>query len=158
MTLEEIEALYNNGETDRVERKESATDGDKIRQAICAFANDLPNYCKPGVIFIGQKDDLSCAHLPIDDQLLLKLGGWRADGKILPFPVMHVTKQRFSGCDIAVIVVEPSDNPPVKFDGRIWLRTGPRRSTATIEEERRLVEKRRWGNCTISTDRWDAIG
>ncbi|HEY3916396.1 MAG TPA: ATP-binding protein [Stellaceae bacterium] len=144
-----MEALYNNGETDRVERKESANDGDKVRQAICAFANDLPNYREPGVIFIGQRDDLSCANLQIDDRLLQQLGGWRAEGRILPFPVMHVTNQRINGCDVAVIVVEPSDNPPVKFDGRVWIRTGPRRATATLEEERRLLEKRRWGNLTF---------
>ena len=50
------------------------------------------------------------------------------------------------GCEVAVIQVSPSDNPPVKMDGRCWIRTGPRRAQATAEEERRLTEKRRWGS------------
>ena len=34
----------------------------------------------------------------------------------------------------------------MRFDGRVWIRVGPRRAIATGEEERRLVEKRRWGS------------
>lgn len=44
------------------------------------------------------------------------------------------------------LTFEPSDNPPVKVDGRCWIWIGPRRAQATAEEERRLTEKRRWGN------------
>jgi ATP-dependent DNA helicase RecG len=33
--------------------------------------------------------------------------------------------------------------PPVKFDGRIWIRTGPRRAIANEQEERIRVERRR---------------
>ncbi|WP_071455194.1 ATP-binding protein, partial [Gloeomargarita lithophora] len=46
-------------------------------------------------------------------------------------------------CELAVVIVEPSDAPPVRFDGRTYIRVGPRRATATHEEERRLNEKRR---------------
>jgi ATP-dependent DNA helicase RecG len=49
-------ALLDDIESDRVERKESVADGDKIRQAICAFANDLPDHKQPGVFFIGVND------------------------------------------------------------------------------------------------------
>jgi len=141
----ELEALFRDMESDRVERKESASDSSKIRQAICAFANDLPNYRKPGVIFVGQKDDGGCAKLTIDDDLLLRLGSWRSDGKVLPFPGISLRKVAIDGCEVVAIVVEPCDNPPVRCDGRTWVRTGPRRDIATIEEERRLLEKRRWG-------------
>ncbi|MEO5377849.1 MAG: hypothetical protein H7832_08740 [Magnetococcus sp. DMHC-6] len=34
----------------------------------------------------------------------------------------------------------------MRFDGRTWIRVGPRRDTATAEEERRLNEKRRSNN------------
>ena len=44
-------------ESDRVERKASLADRDKIRQAICAFANDLPGHDAPGYLFIGATDD-----------------------------------------------------------------------------------------------------
>ncbi len=67
----ELEQLLCDLESDRVERKASVSDGDKIRQAICAFANDLPSHQNPGVVFIGANDDGTCAHLPITDQLLL---------------------------------------------------------------------------------------
>lgn len=49
----ELEKLLKDLESDRVERKASPSDRDKIRQAICAFANDLPNHQKPGVLFMG---------------------------------------------------------------------------------------------------------
>ena len=61
----------------------------------------------------------------------------------MPFPVLQVNKRVLDGCELAVVIVEPSDAPPVRFDGRTHIRVGPRRATATPEEERRLNEKRR---------------
>lgn len=144
LTEVELLELYRLEESDRVERKESLTHRDRVRQAICAFANDLPHHQRPGVIVIGQRDDRTCANLQVDDALLLLLSGFRLD--ITPFPTIYVRRVTLDGCEVAVIEVEPSDNPPVRFDGRIWIRVGPRRAIATAEEERRLVEKRRWGN------------
>ena len=143
---QELENILNEGESDRVEFTESTRDFDKIRKTICAFANDLSDHRKPGFVFIGTKDDGSCADLTIDDELLQRLGGLRSDGKILPFPGMEVGKRTLNGGEVAVIQVEPSGNPPVKVDGRCWIRVGPRRGQATAEDERRLTEKRRWGN------------
>ncbi len=143
---EELIRLIEGGESDRVEFTGAVKDLDKLRKAICAFANDLPRHEKPGILFVGLEDDGRCADVVVDDELLQKLGGLRGDGKILPFPVMEVAKRNLGGCDVAVIQVAPSDNPPVKMDGRCWIRTGPRRAQANPEEERRLTEKRRWGN------------
>src|ERR1700756_3858918 len=106
----EIERLFRNAESDRVERKESVSSPDRIKEAICAFANDLPNNRQPGVVFVGQCDDLTCANLAITDALLLQLAGWRSDGSILPFPIMVVRKQEVDGCEVAVVIVAPSDN------------------------------------------------
>ncbi len=138
-----LAALLGDIESDRVERKASISDGKKIRQAICAFANDLPNHQKPGVLFVGVNDDGTCADLPITDELLLNLANIRSEGKILPFPVLQVNKRLLGGCELAVVIVEPSEAPPVRFDGRTYIRVGPRRATATPEEEGRLNEKRR---------------
>ena len=138
--------LLAGGESDCVEFTESTKDLDKIRRAVCAFANDLPGHGDPGVLFVGMRDDGSCSGSKIDDALLRTLGGLRNDGKILPFPVMEINKRTLNGCEVAVIQVEPSDNPPVKVDGRCWIRVGPTRAQASAEEERRLTEKRRWGN------------
>jgi ATP-dependent DNA helicase RecG len=130
-------------ESELVERKSSLSDPDRIRQAICAYANDLPNHCKSGFIFIGAKDDGSCARLPITDDLLLRLSAMRDDGKIQPIPSMSVEKRAIRGCEMAVIKVKPSLAPPVRLDGVTWIRVGPRRARATPEEEKILAERRR---------------
>lgn len=143
MNERELEILLNDLESDRVERKASISDRNVIRQAVCAFANDLPNHQQAGVLFFGVNNDGSCANIPITDQLLLTLSDMRSDGNILPFPTIIVQKRIISECELAVVIVEPSDAPPVRFNGRVWVRVGPRRATATPEEERRLAEKRR---------------
>lgn len=66
----ELEALLLDLEADRVERKESARDKERICQAVCAFASDLPNHGKPGVLFIGARDDGTCAGLAITDVMI----------------------------------------------------------------------------------------
>lgn len=137
----ELEQLLKDAESDRVERKESVSDSDRIHQAICAFANDLPNHQQPGVVFVGAADDGSCAGLPITDELLRVLSDMR--DHVLPLPSMTVQKRYLCGCEMAVIVVEPADAPPVRYKGVTWIRVGPRRARATPEEERRLAEKRR---------------
>lgn len=143
LTDGELEGLLMDLESDRVERKESLSDSSRIRQAICAFANDMPGYGEPGVIFVGARDDGTCANLPITDQLLLNLADMRSDGNILPLPSLSVQKRTIRGCDLAAVIVQPSLYPPVRYNGRIWIRVGPRRATATDEEERRLIERRR---------------
>jgi ATP-dependent DNA helicase RecG len=143
MDSQELANLLKDLESDRVERKASVSDVKKIRQAICAFANDLPNHREPGVIFVGVNDDGSCNSLDITDRLLLTLANMRDDGNILPFPIIKVQQKKIDGCELVTVIVEPSDAPPVRFDGRTWIRVGPRRATATAEEERRLNEKRR---------------
>lgn len=144
MTDTELEGLLKDAESDRVELKESAADGDRIRQAICAFANDMPGHGKAGVLFIGVRDDRSCANLAVTDELLRTLADMRSDGNILPIPSMTVQKRTLRGCEMAVVVVEPSDFPPVRYRGRVWIRIGPRRAIAGEHEERLLAERRRF--------------
>lgn len=145
---EELENLLDDIESDLAERKQSFK-GDtpkKARQAVCAFANDLPNYQQPGVLFIGAKDDGTPSNEVITDELLRSLGEMRSDAKTLPMPALVVEKRILKGAEMAVVTVQPSDMPPVKFDGRIWIRTGPRRAIAKEQEERILIEKRRHKN------------
>jgi ATP-dependent DNA helicase RecG len=147
LTDAEIGLLFRDMEADRVERKRDfRSAADKIRQAICAFANDLADRRLPGIVFVGLNDDGSCAGTNVDDELLTTLGGLRSDGQILPFPVMSVARKEIDGCTVAVIEVAPSTQPPVRVDGRTWIRIGPRRGMATPEEERRLSEKQVWRN------------
>ena len=70
MTIEEIRALLNDIESDRVERTISTTNTDKFGQAICAFANDLPDHRIPGYLFLGVKDDGTVTGLDVTDELL----------------------------------------------------------------------------------------
>jgi len=142
----ELEQLLTDLESDRTERKASLSDRDRIRQAICAFANDLPDHQAPGVLFVGANDDGSCSGFVITDELLCTLANMRSDGNIVPFPAVVVQKRILRGCEMAVVIVQPSDAPPVRYDGRVWIRVGPRRAIATPQEERRLAEKRRAGD------------
>lgn len=137
-----LEDLLRNKESERVEFKPSLSQKEKICEAICAFANDLPNHRKPGVVFIGVNDDGTSANFQITDEKLRDLSGWGRDGNLLPFPVMSVEKRQLSVGEIAAAIVHPSDSPPVRYRGRIWVRVGPGRAVATAEEERRLIEKR----------------
>lgn len=146
MDDQELELLLTDLESDRVERKASISEKDKIRQDICAFANDLPNHRRPGIIFIGVNNNGSCSHLTITDDLLRTLADMRSDGNILPFPTLTVQKKRLRNCDLAMVIVYPSDNPPVGYNGRVYVRVGPTRRIATAEEERRLTEKRKAGD------------
>lgn len=144
MTDKELEALLDDIESDRAERTRSRDNGEKFRQAVCAFANDLPNHNLPGVLFIGVDETGKPTGLEITDQLLQNLASMRDDGNILPFPSMDVQKRRIKGIEVAVVIVHPSTSPPVRFDGVVWIRSGPRRGIANPDDERRLAEKRRF--------------
>lgn len=158
-TTEELLELLADVETDQVERKESLKGGsvkDKICQAICAFADDLPSHRTSGVILVGVTDNGSPTGCRVDDELLLELADLRDQGRILPPPIMAVRKIEVSGRAVAVIEVEPSPSPPVRFNGQVWIRVGPRRAIATADEERRLAERRRSGD--LPFDARPAVG
>ena len=70
MTIDEIRALFNDLESDRVERTVSTTNTDKFGQAICAFANDLPDHRLPGYLFLGVDDDGKVTGVNVTDELL----------------------------------------------------------------------------------------
>ena len=136
LTDEDLTALLADLESDRVERKQSVSKADRIGEAICAVANDLPNHRKPGVVFVGVKDDGSCAGLEITDKLLRALSETRE--MVLPFPTIYVVKRRLNGCDIAAVIVELSDARlfvSISEFGFAWAREEP------------LQRKKRSGAC-----------
>lgn len=142
LTRAELETLLIDLESDRVERTTSTNKADKFAEAVCAFANDFPNHRQPGYLIIGVDDFGQLANLQVTDALLQKLGGLRSDGQILPIPAISVAKFTFPGGDVAVVEVQPSDIPPVRYKGQIWLRVGPRKGIASEQEERILTERR----------------
>ena len=135
ITKDEIQKLLYSTETYRVERTTSTGDMDKFQEAICAFANDLPNSRKNGYLILGAYDNGELSGLKVTDDLLKKIAAIRSNGNILPIPVE----------------VSPSDLPPVRYRGRTFIRIGPRRDIATEAEERILAERRMSFMATFDT-------
>ena len=57
LSKEELKELLATTETYRVERTISTADKDKFGEAVCAFANDMPDSGKPGYLLVGVRDD-----------------------------------------------------------------------------------------------------
>jgi predicted HTH transcriptional regulator len=71
ISKDEIQELLHSTETYRVERTVSTGDTDKFQEAICAFANDMPNSRKNGYLILGAHDDGRLSGLRVsDDQKL----------------------------------------------------------------------------------------
>ena len=142
MQENEIRALIENLESDNIERTISFRE-DKLGPAVCAFSNDFPNNKKSGYILLGVKDDGTVAGITIGDEELKKIGGIKSNGNVLPQPSIVVSEVfQIDGGDVVVVEVKPSLYPPVRYDGRCWIRIGPRKSIANIAEENILIERR----------------
>ncbi|MCU0916390.1 MAG: putative DNA binding domain-containing protein [Planctomycetes bacterium] len=143
---QELRELLRDLESDRVERTASLKDRDKDRdkcgEAICAFANDMPANSRPGYLVIGVHNDGTIAGAEITDGLLQQLSNYADSGQIVPLPSMTVQKVPLTEGNVAVVEVNPSDMPPVRYRGRVWIRRGPRRAIANEQEERILTERR----------------
>lgn len=143
---DELQAMLGDLESDRVERTVSTTDVAKFSEAICAFSNDFPHHERAGHLLIGVDNGGRPVKISVTDQLLLSLAALRDNGKIQPRPALTVQKRVVAGgaqqYEIVVIEVLPSPMPPVRYDGRVWIRVGPRKAVATEAEERVLNERR----------------
>lgn len=140
---EELRQLLRDLESDRVERTTSTRDTHKFCEAICAFANDLPANNRPGYLVIGARDrDGKVEGVEVTDNLLQQLSNYADSGQIVPLPSMTVQRISLTEGDVAVVEVRPSDMPPVRYRGRVYIRRGPRKAIANEQEERVLTEKR----------------
>lgn len=146
ITEAKVLELVNNLESFNVEKTISTKDTSKFCQAICAFSNDYPSSGLPGYLLLGVSDDGKFSGLRITDELNKEISGLRTDGKILPIPNMSVGNFRFPEGDVLVVEILPSLDPPVRYEGRTWIRNGARKAIATFEEEQRLIE-RKVSNC-----------
>jgi ATP-dependent DNA helicase RecG len=142
---EQMAQLIEAGESYRCELKRDLSGGvkEKITRTICAFANDISGSGLFGVIAVGVADDGSIVGLSISDQIELAIQDIRGDGKIIPMPSFVTKKRMFRSSEILCIEVHPSASPPVKCEGKIWIRPGNSNRQATVEDERRLSELRR---------------
>lgn len=142
MTEEQLAELIRSHEADRIEFTVSTRDSDKFAEAVCAFANDLPDHRRPGHLIIGIDNAGRFAGISVTDELLRNLGGLRDDGNIQPLPAITVEKLVTESGEVAVVTVQPSLLPPVRYKGRVCIRVGPRRGYATDHEMHLLVERR----------------
>ena len=142
LTTDQLLALLSDHESEAVELTTSTNNTDKFCQAICAFANDFSNHCQPGYLLVGVNDDRTASGLTVTDQLLRRLSDLRSNVNLEPLPAMSVQKHTLPDGEIAVVEVLPSDLPPVRYKGRVWIRVGPSRRGANQQEEHILVEKR----------------
>lgn len=142
ITDKQLSTLIADLESDRIERTISFRE-DKLGPAVCAFSNDFPNHRQPGYILLGVKDNGTLSGLHIGDEELQKVGNIKSNGNVLPQPSISVSPVfHFPEGDLVVVSVNPSLYPPVRYDGRCWIRVGPRKSKASLEEERILIERR----------------
>ncbi|MGD0093797.1 MAG: RNA-binding domain-containing protein [Planctomycetota bacterium] len=140
---QDLRKLLGDLESDQVERTISTGNTDKFCEVICAFANDMPANNCPGYLVIGARDeDGAVAGVTVTDELLQRLASYADSGQIVPLPSITVQKMSLAEGDLAVVEVRPSDMPPLRYRGRVWIRRGTRRAIANEQEERVLMEKR----------------
>ena len=142
LSVSELQRLLKDLETDRIERTTSVNNTDKFCQAICAFSNDFSGHNAPGYLIIGANDRGEPSGLTVTDRLLTNLADIRSSGNILPLPAITIQQYSLPEGELAIVEVFPSDIPPVRYKGRVYIRTGPSRSIASETEERILSERR----------------
>lgn len=142
ITQEQLTVMLTALEADRIEKTISKNDSDKFGEAICSFSNDIAAHRLPGYILVGVNDNGSLNGTVVDEQLMQTLLSYRTDGRIVPPPAMTVAKFTYPEGDVAVVEVQPSTVPPVRYKGKVCIRIGPRKGTANESEERILSEKR----------------
>jgi ATP-dependent DNA helicase RecG len=125
-----------------VERTISIAKTDKFGEAICAFCNDFPDSQQAGYLIIGATDNGTHCGLRVTDELQINIAAIRSDGNIQPQPAMAIEKFTFPDGDLLVAEVQPSNFPPVRYKGKIWIRVGARKAVANEAEEKILYEKR----------------
>ena len=130
LTTGKLRALIRDRESDPVECTVSKSKTDKFGEAICAFANDFPNHGLPGYLMIGVDDDGRVSGIAVTDQMLRNLSALASNVNIEPLPAITVQPYTLPEGEVVVIEVTPSDLPPVRYKGRVWIRIGPSREPA----------------------------
>ncbi|HEV3158231.1 MAG TPA: ATP-binding protein [Candidatus Baltobacteraceae bacterium] len=141
---DELRSRLACGEGERVEFKEHLTS--EARKAVCALANDLGASGEPGLFFVGIDDQGKSVGSIVDDALLKNLAQIRTGGDLQPLPSISVRALSTDTGPCAIVIIEPTDDPPMRYHGRIWVRVGSTTQGASPQDERRLVERRRISN------------
>lgn len=118
-------------------------DHDKIGKTICALANDLPGR-GGGELLIGVNDDgTPTGNVDVSDAELRRFSECRNSGRILDRPSIVVDRAAFAGQPVIRVHVEAAIAPPLRFDGVVYVRSGPKTERANANDERLLAERRR---------------
>ena len=141
LTKDEVYKLARVPESENLEKTKSVRSTDKLGAAICAFANNLSGDGACGHLLIGVNDDGTLAGMRFSDEECQRIGALKADGNLLPAPSLSTRCYAYEEGDILVVEVYPSRNVPVAYKGDVWVRVGPRRSVANIEDRHRLKER-----------------
>ena len=142
---DELRALAGGPEGELVEWKSGFDDiGSKsLRKTVCAFANDLRGDGKPGVIFVGIRDDGSLSGVEIDDSLMKNLAGVLDDHRFSAPLDLRPAPLAYKGGNIAALQVMPFPSPPVRYDKEVYIRVGPTTRKANVTHLQTLDEQRR---------------
>lgn len=142
MTESELRTLLTAFEDEHVERTRAFDKADKIGEAICAFANDFSGSNQVGYLLLGVENDGRISGRRIDDEHWASLGGLKTDGNLLPPPSLSMEKFSLAEGDVIAVKVFPSAYPPIRYNGDVWIRVGPRRCKAREDDIRILTERR----------------
>ncbi|MBI4820464.1 MAG: putative DNA binding domain-containing protein [Deltaproteobacteria bacterium] len=135
-------------ETERVEWKQSLRDSDGIREAVCAFANDLSASGRVAHVLVGVQKDGTIVGVDTKaqtiDEAQQSLVNRLHDILLQPTPSVAVTTvEPMPGVHVVVVEVTPYAVPPVvTLKGVAWVRVGTTTRRATEADQARLRERR----------------
>ena len=146
----DLARLIDGGEGARVEFKESfgGSAPQRIREAVCAFAQRSPWLRRnPALSWSALGDGgVHAGPYRLGRTASCLVGHTHRREHRTPRPFSWSKKRLHKNCEVAIIMVQPSDSPPVRYKGAIHVRSGPRRGVANAQDERVLNERRRYGN------------
>lgn len=142
---EELRTLADGPEGELVEWKNGFDDmGSRgLRKSVCAFANDLHGHNKPGVIFVGIRDDGSLSGAEISDGLMRNLADIRDDPRFSAPLRLRPRPLSLKGGEVAALQVMPFPSPPVRYAREVYVRIGPTNSKANEADLQALNDRRR---------------
>jgi len=107
--VDDIEQILVKGESEKVEFKESLAALHGIKEAVCAFANDLNAQGLAGLVLVGVDKKGGVVGLVDGDSTQQRLAQIRVDGSITPTPSMSIHRFEVNGKVIFALEVLPSD-------------------------------------------------
>jgi ATP-dependent DNA helicase RecG len=140
----EEHTFFSQPESARFDRKSgiSMDYKEQYSKLICGFSNNLENANDPAYLVIGLNDDNgTLSGKQFTDEQERQVVELRNTGYILPIPRLEVKRKIFSEGDVLIVCVYPSDNPPVRYKRKTWVRIGSTTREASAQEERTLFSR-----------------